>query len=101
LLRQIRASIERAFIPENLWPLYFRQDGYFVSRMNIGRWGHAGKSREAQTQPTSRWMQSLFEFDTGNLDFVSITPWQACWLIAQAPMPSQRRFQWEVSLFKE
>jgi hypothetical protein len=42
-------------------------------------------------------MQSLFEFDTGKLHFVSVTPWQACRLIAQVAMPSQGRLQWDAS----
>src|SRR4029077_15807270 len=46
-------------------------------------------------------MQSLFEFDTGKLDFISITPWQTCRLIAKVAVPSQRRFQWQASLLEE
>jgi hypothetical protein len=101
LLRKICAPVERAFIPENLRALYFRHDSYFISRMNVGRLRNVGKRRETQAQPASQGMQGLFEFHTGKLDFVSITPWQTCRLIAQVAVPSQRRFQWEASLLKE
>jgi hypothetical protein len=56
---------------------------------------------EAQAQPSLRRMQRLFELDARKLDFVSITPWQARWLIAKMAVPSQRRLQWESSLLHE
>jgi len=47
--------------------------------------------RKAWAQAASRWLQRVFERGAGKLDFVTITPWQACWLIAKMAGPSQRR----------
>src|SRR5260370_31023790 len=56
---------------------------------------------EAQAQPSSRGMQSVFELHTGKPDFVSISPRQTRRLIAQVPDPSQRCLQREASLLKK
>jgi hypothetical protein len=46
-------------------------------------------------------MQRLFERDARKLDFVSMTPWQARWLIAQVSVPSQRRLQGKAPLLQQ
>jgi len=57
--------------------------------------------REAQAQAASRRVQRVFELDAGKLDFVSVTPWQARWLIAKVAVPSQRRPYWESPLLRQ
>jgi hypothetical protein len=56
---------------------------------------------KAQTQAASRCLQRVFELDTGELDFVSVTPWQMCWFIAKVAVPSQRRLQGNAPLLQQ
>src|SRR5258708_972348 len=56
---------------------------------------------KAQTQAASRCLQRVFELDTGELDFVSVTPWQMCWFIAKVAVPSQRRLQGKAPLLQQ
>src|SRR5712664_382159 len=101
LLREIGASVERAFIPEDLWPPCFRQDCHFVSCMKIRQRLSLRAHGEAYAQSASRRMQRLFKLDTGKLDFVPVTPRQARGLIAKVAVPSQRRLQRDASLFHQ
>src|SRR5712664_1294889 len=101
LLREIGASVERAFIPEDLWPPCFRQNCHFVSCMKIRQRLSLRARREAHAQAASRWMQRLFKLDAGKLDFVPVTPRQARWLIPQVAEPSQRRLQRDTSLLHQ
>ena len=57
--------------------------------------------RKAWAQAASRCLQRVFERAAGKLDFVTITPRQACWLIAKMAVPSQRRLRGEASLLHE
>jgi len=57
--------------------------------------------RKAWAQAASRCLQRVFERDAGKLDFLTITPRPACWLIAKMAVPSQRRLRGEASLLHE
>src|SRR5260370_37575274 len=90
LLRKVTALVERSFISENLRPICFCKDCHFFSRMKFLRPLSIRARREAQSQPAPRRVQRSFHLDTRELDFVSITPGQAGWLVAQVAVPSQR-----------
>ena len=56
---------------------------------------------QESSQAASRRVQRVFERDTGEFDFVTITPRQSRWFIAKVAVPSQRRPQREVPLLNE
>src|SRR5260370_30922829 len=90
LLRKVTALVERSFISENLRPICFCQDCHFFSRMKFLRPLSIRARREAQSQPAPRRVQRSFHLDTRELDFVSITPAQAGWLVASVAAPPPR-----------
>src|SRR5260370_34045681 len=96
-MRQVRASVERAYIPEKLRPLCFRQNRYFFSCVKFGQRLSIGTWREAQSQPAPRRLQRAFNLHARKFDFVSITPGEAGLLIATRAMTAQRTIQREVA----
>src|SRR5512137_2604455 len=99
LLLEIGAPVECAIIFVNLRPLCLRDHCHFVSGMQVQRRLLAISRSKAQTHTATRGECLSAILDAREFDFVTVSPGQMRWLIAQAAVPAQWCLQIQAAFF--